>query len=130
MMTEKVTVEVPEELAQRARAVAAQTQQPFENVLVEWMERAGTEPAVELLSDAELLVLCDCQMDSGPQEELSDLLDRNREGLLADTERRRLEELMRTYRRGLIRKAQALKEAVARGLKPRLDDYGAGVHPH
>jgi hypothetical protein len=128
-MTEKVTVELPEELAQRARAVAAQTQQPFEDVLVEWMERAGTEPAVELLSDTQLLALCDRQMDAGPQEELSDLLDRNREGPLADAERRRLEELMRSYRRGLVRKAQALKVAVARGLKPRLDDHGAGLHP-
>jgi hypothetical protein len=127
-MTEKVTIELPEELAQRARAVAAQTQQPFEEVLVEWMERAGTEPALELLSDAQLLAVCDRQMDPGPQEELSDLLDRNREGLLADAERRRLEELMRRYRRGLVRKAQALKVAVARGLKPRLDDDGAGLH--
>jgi hypothetical protein len=55
------------------------------------------------------------------QEELSRLLIGNREGLLPDAERERLEELMQVYRRGLIRKAQALKTAVTRGLKPPLE---------
>jgi hypothetical protein len=119
-MSEKVTVELPEELAQRARAVAAQTRRRFEEVLVEWIDRAGAEPVAESLADDELLALCDRQLDAGRQEELSDLLTRNREGLLQEAERDRLDELMRIYRRGLIRKAQALKAAVARGLKPRL----------
>jgi hypothetical protein len=42
-MSEKVTVELPEELAQRASAVAAQTRRRFEDVLVEWIGRAGAE---------------------------------------------------------------------------------------
>jgi hypothetical protein len=90
-------------------------------VLIEWIDRAGTELPVECLSDDEVLALCQCQLDAGQQEELSDLLAGNREGVLQDAERRRLDELMRVYRRGLVRKAQALKTAVARGLKPRLD---------
>jgi len=119
-MSEKVTVELPEELAQRARAVAAQTRRRFEEVVVEWITRAGAEPPVESLGDDELLALCDLQLDAEQQEELSDLLARNREGELAETQRDRLDQLMRIYRRGLVRKAQALKTAVARGLKPRL----------
>ena len=119
-MTEKVTVELPEELAQRARAVAAQTHRRFEEVLVEWMDRAGTERTVESLPDDELLALCGRQLDSGQQEELSELLSRNREGLLQETQRERLDELMRIYRRGLVRKAQALRTAVARGLRPHV----------
>jgi hypothetical protein len=119
-MSEKVTVELPEELAQRVRAVAAQTHRRFEEVLVEWLDRAGTEPAVESLSNEEVLALCQRQLDAGQQEELSELLARNREGVLQEAERDRLDELMRLYRRGLVRKAQALRTAVARGLKPRL----------
>ena len=119
-MTERVTLEVPEELAQRARAVAAQTRRRFEEVLVDWIDRAGAEPTIESLADAELLALCDQQLDSRQQEELSDLLAGNREGLLQEAQRDRLDELMRIYRRGLVRKARALDAAVARGLKPRL----------
>ncbi len=119
-MGERVTVELPEELARRVRAVAAQTSRPFEEVLVEWIDRAGADPAVESLADEELLALCERQLDATQQEELSDLLARNREGQLQEAQREQLDELMRIYRRGLVRKAQALKTAVARGLKPRL----------
>jgi len=119
-MSVKVTVELPEELAQRARTVAAQTRRRLEDVLVEWIDRAGTEPEVELLPDDQLLALCDGQLDDSAQSELSALLARNREGELAGTEAGRLEELMRLYRRGLVRKARAWKTAVARGLRPRL----------
>jgi hypothetical protein len=119
-MTITVTLELPEELAQRARTVASQTRRRFEDVLVEWIDRAGGEPSVESLPDDQLLALCDSQMEAGAQEELSDLVARNREGVLQGAERERLDELMRTYRRGLVRKAQALKTAVERGLRPRL----------
>src|SRR5205085_830566 len=96
-MTETVTVELPAELAQRARAVAAQTQRRLEDVLVEWIDRAAAEPAVEELPDDQLLALCESQLDDGRQEELSELLARNREGLLRNGERGRLDELMRLY---------------------------------
>ena len=128
-MTEKVTVELPQELAERARTIAAQTSRRFEEVLVDWIDRAAAEPAVELMSDEQLLALCDSQMDAGSQEELGDLLARNREELLQDAGRARLDELMRTYRRGLVRKAHALQVAVARGLRPRLGENGTGAHP-
>jgi hypothetical protein len=75
---------------------------------------------VQKMSDEELLALCDSHLDDELQEELSDLLARNREGLLKEEERRRLAELMGTYRRGLVRKAKALNTAVERGLRPRL----------
>jgi hypothetical protein len=120
-MSEKVTLELPEELVQRARTAAARARRPLEEVLVEWIDRAGAEPAVELLPDDELVALCDLQMETGQQEELSDLLAGSREGQLSSADRHRLDELMHLYRRGLVRKAQAMRAAVARGLKPRLD---------
>src|SRR5262249_27507642 len=128
-MSERVTLELPEELARRVRAAAGQTDRRLEEVLLEWIDRAVPEPAVESLPDEQVLALCDSRLDAAQQEELSDLLDRNREGQLQGAERERLDTLLRIYRRGLVRKANALKVAVARGLRPRLDDDGAGLHP-
>ncbi|NUQ65073.1 MAG: hypothetical protein HUU20_21625 [Pirellulales bacterium] len=119
-MAERVTLDLPSELAERVRVVAARTQRRFEEVLVDWIGRGGAEPDVESLPDDEILALCDREMDAERQEALSDFLQRNREGLLSEADRCRLDELMRIYRIGLVRKAQALRVAVARGLKPRL----------
>jgi hypothetical protein len=125
-MTEKVTVELPEDLAQQVRTVAARTQRPFAEVLVDWIRRAGAEPVLELLPDEELLAVCDRQLDPHQQEELSELLERNQEGSLPGPEQARLDELMRSYRAGLVRKAQALKVTVSRGLRPRLMEPRTG----
>lgn len=122
LMGVKVMVELPEELAQRARAVAAQNGRPFEATLVELIGRAVAEPDVDLLPDDQIVALCDSTMEAPHQEELSELLDRNREGSIQPRERSRLDELMQVYRRGLVRKAQAWRTAVARGLKPQLAD--------
>jgi hypothetical protein len=119
-MGEKVTLELPEDLARQVKAVAERTQRSVDDVLLDWVRRAGSEPVLELLPDGELLAVCDSEMAPGAQEELSDLLDRNREGELTAPERGRLEELMGGYRAGLVRKAQALKVAVQRGLRPGL----------
>jgi hypothetical protein len=119
-MSEKVTVELPEELARRAHAVAAQTRRPVEEVLVEWLNRAASEPSVETLSDEEILALCNAELEEDLQEELSDLLDCQREGALPPLESERLTELMALYRHGLVRKARAIRVAVTRGLRPRL----------
>ena len=60
------------------------------------------------------------ELEEGLQEELSDLLERQQEGAIQGPEGDRLRELMALYRRGLVRKAQAVQAAVARGLRPRL----------
>lgn len=119
-MPERVTLELPSELAERGRAIAARTQRRFEDVLVDWLGRGGTDPDVESLPDDEVLALCNLEMETDRQEQLSDLLDCSREGDLSQVDRFHLEELMREYRAGLVRKAQAVKVAVARGLKPPL----------
>jgi hypothetical protein len=119
-MAEKVLVEIPEDLAQQVRTVAARTQRSFADVLVDWIRRAGAEPVLELLSDEELEAVCEAQMSPEQQEELSELLERNQEGTLSAPEQERLDHLMRSYRAGLVRKAQALKVAVSRGLRSRL----------
>ena len=124
-MSETITLELPLELAQQARALAAATNRRLEDAVVDWIGRAVAEPPLESLPDAEILALCDFMLDAVRQEELSRLLAGMREGQLSESEESRLEQLMAVYRRGLVLKAKALKEAVDRGLRSRLDDYAA-----
>jgi hypothetical protein len=119
-MSETVTLEIPEELARRARALAAATHRRFEDAVLDWLRRAVDEPAVEALPDEALIRLCDATLGAVDQEELSRLLSGHREGLLSAEETGRLDALMAAYRQGLVLKARALKEAVARGLRPPL----------
>ncbi len=107
-MSEVITLEVPEAVAERARAVAAQTQRPVEDVLLEWLGQAAMNVPVELLSDAQVLALRDLAMDTEQQETLSILLARQREGQLTIDERCQLDALMTVYRRGMQRKAEAM----------------------
>ncbi|MBI1876808.1 MAG: hypothetical protein HYR94_00970 [Chloroflexi bacterium] len=120
-MSEIVTLELPEPLALRAKEAAARTHRRLEEVLVEWLDRAAAEPPIESLPDDQILVLCDLQMEVEQQNELNDLLARNREGQLNQVELDHLEGLMFIYRRGLVRKAHALKVAVKRNLRPPLN---------
>jgi hypothetical protein len=123
-MSETVTLEVPDELARRARALATATRRRFEDVVVDGLRRAVEEPPVEALPDGELLALCDA-MDPVDQEALSVLLAGSREGTLSASETVSLDALMDTYRRGLVLKARALKEAVGRGLRSPLTEDAA-----
>ncbi|MBC7880459.1 MAG: hypothetical protein H7Y37_03935 [Anaerolineae bacterium] len=77
--------------------------------------------SIESLSDQQVLDLADIQMSPDQQLALSKLLDDGREGLLNETTTLQLDQLMQIYRRGLVRKAQALKVAVSRGLRHPLD---------
>lgn len=83
----------------------------------------GHEVPVEMLKDAQVLALSYSYMPLDQQEELSDLLADQREGVITSAGRERLEELMQISRRGLLRKAEALKVAVERGLRAPLGSY-------
>lgn len=79
-----------------------------------------TEIRVVDLSDREVLALCDWQLDSEQNEEASGLLEEQREERLDEVGRVRLNELMQIYRRGMVRRSEALVVAVKRGLIPPL----------
>jgi len=115
-----VKLNIPDEVADRAREVADATQRRVEDVLVEWLDRASTDVPVESLSNEQVLELCDIQMSRKQQRELSALLEKNRESELDDAGRARLDDLMTVYRQGLVRKSEALRVAVERGLRPPL----------
>ena len=116
-MSEKVTIELPDELSRRARRLAAAGNRRLEDAVIDWINRAVAEPDVEGLPDDELLRLCDATFAAGQQAELSDRLADAREGTLDTAGRARLDDLMAEYRRGLVLKARAWKEAVSRGLR-------------
>jgi hypothetical protein len=115
-----VTLELPDTLIRSARTIAERSNRRVEDVLVEWLDRSASEVPVESLPDDQVLLLCDLEMQEADQQALSELLAHQREGTLDDAERPVLDALMGAYRRGLVRKAQALKVAVERGLRPPL----------
>ena len=75
----------------------------------------------EIVTDEQILALCNSQLETVQQAELSRLLTLNREGELSQTELEQLDSIMQDYRRGLVRKAQAWKVAKARGLKTSIN---------
>ena len=128
-MSEIITLELPQNVLRSAQEVASRTSRRVEDVLVEWIDKAAADVLVESLSAEGVLSLCDTQMTEADQEALSLLLAQNREGQLSEAERHQLDSLMTLYRRGLVRKAPAWKEAVARGLKKPLGSYdGSCLH--
>ena len=118
-MSEVLTLELPDDLALQARAFAEATNRPLEKVVLDWITQAVAEPVVKSLPDDSILALRDATLEVAPQEELSELLERAREGELGVDERGRLDHSMVLYRQGLKLKARAWKEAVAPGSELR-----------
>lgn len=115
-MSQQITIQVSDQVVRQAAQVAAQTERSVEEVLASWLEAVITELPVEELPDAELLALTELRFTDEQQATLSDLLAQNREGTLDAEGQRQLDELMRLYEHGLLRKSQALRIAVQRGI--------------
>jgi hypothetical protein len=115
-----ITLEIPDSLAQKVRDFAQLTDRPLEAVVLELLDHASMDLAVESLSDPQVSALCDSEMSSAQQLQLSELLEHNRESTLTQPQSEELDRLMQLYRLGLVRKAQALKVAVDRGLRSAL----------
>lgn len=115
-MNQQITIEVSQQVWQRASVLAERRNRKLEEVLEEWLEEAVAETRVEDLTDDEVLSLTGIVFDEGDQEKFSRLLEKNREGALEPEEKIELERLTRLYETGLLRKSQALRVAVERGL--------------
>lgn len=120
LMSEQITLHVSDRVVNQATHVAAQTQRRIEEVLANWLEWIVTEMPVETLSNEEVLALTELQLTTEQQATLSNLLAQNQDGTLDAQGQRQLDELMRIYEHGLLRKAQALRVAVQRGLREPL----------
>jgi hypothetical protein len=127
-MSTQVTVTLPDETYRRAEYLARLTGREVADILAETIglslqplgaQHAGDRP-VAGLSDADVLKLADSQMEPTQDRRFSDLLERQQSGHLTDEDRRALLALMQVYQDGLLLKAQAVREAVCRGLLPPL----------
>jgi hypothetical protein len=128
-MAEQVIINLPDRLAKQVHEVAALTQRKIEDILIEWLDSYACaigdrgsldEFAIVDLSDEQILKLCDLQMPEREQIQMSLLLEKQRESTLQQGELEQLDGLLQIYRRGMVRKAEALKVAVGRGLRTRL----------
>ena len=119
-MSAEIRIQISDQVARRAAEVATSENRSVEEVLAAWLDQVVNESPVENLSDAEVVTLTQMQLAPDQDAEFSGLLEGNREGALNDEGQQRLDELMRVYEQGLMRKAQALKVAVQRGLREPL----------
>ena len=119
-MNQQITLTVSENVLHYAKAVATQNKRRIEDILSDWLEKVSSEIDVEKLSDAEVIALAELKMPAKQQKVLHNLLDKNSEGELTSAERKQLDAMMEIYDDALLRKAQALRVAVERGLIPPL----------
>jgi hypothetical protein len=125
----QVVVTLPDDLYHRAARLAQLTSRDVAEVLVDTIalsltllsaQPASVRPVTEL-TDEEVLSQSEIQMVPGQDRRLSTLLHRQQAGELSHTERSEMLALMQMYVEGLLRKAQALHEAVRRGLREPLE---------
>jgi hypothetical protein len=120
---------VPQRLWQRAEQLAQRTGRPVADVLAETIELSlkplgasgGSMRSAADWSNEEVLAASTAQMPAEHDRRLTELLDRQQAGELTGEQRRELAALMDMYQDGLLRKADALREAVRRGMREPLD---------
>lgn len=118
-MSEAITLALPDELAAKLRAIAQQSDQSVEELLVQAL-RALPDPVAQLpadeqaelralrqLSDDSLWTLARDQLPQDVQARAHDLMTRNNRGALAPAERDELEQLVQRADRLMLRKAEA-----------------------
>jgi CubicO group peptidase (beta-lactamase class C family) len=123
-----ITVSLPEDVVERAKRLAERSGRPVEDLLAETIELSFRPLGMQVSSngpntdwsDQEVLAAAATELPPADDVRLSDLLGRQQAGPLAPADRAALAVLMESYRSGLLRKAQALREAVTRGLREPL----------
>ena len=124
-MTTQVTVTLPDEVYRSALRLAQLTQREVGDILTDTLALslpalppdADVAAPIGALDDAEVLALTSLELPPAQDRQLSALLERQQAGSLTAEERSQLAILMQAYQEGLLRKAQALQEAVRRGLR-------------
>ncbi|MEG4631482.1 hypothetical protein QUB56_18085 [Microcoleus sp. AR_TQ3_B6] len=117
-MTAQITLNLPDEVYHQAELLALQRHRTVSEILVETLEKflLPTAKPVSALSDSEVITQTQLRLQPVQEQRLSELLDRQQSGTIAFVERDELQALIRIYETRLLRQAQALNEAVRRGL--------------
>ena len=123
----RVTLELPDEVLNRAERLAVLTHRDVADVLAEAVSAVlppvdvtAEEAEISKLSDAAVLRLADASFFASEEDRLSLLLDKQQSGTLTHGERLDLLSLIRIYEASWLRQAEALAEAVRRGLREPL----------
>lgn len=128
-MSRRVIITLPNEVYRRAECLAQLTSRAVAEILVDTITlslpslslQSTSIRDIRKLSDEEVLSLTELQMEPDQDRKLSVLLQKQQAGELSDRERSELWTLMQIYQERLLRKAQALREAVRRGLRALLE---------
>lgn len=117
-MTAQITLNLPDEVYHQAELLALQRHRTVSEILVETLEKflLPTVKPVSALSDSEVITQTQLRLQPVQEQRLSELLDRQQSGTIASVERDELQALIHIYETRLLRQAQALNEAVRRGL--------------
>jgi uncharacterized protein YggL (DUF469 family) len=131
-MNKPITLNLPEDVYNRAEGLAQLIGRNLNDVLIEAisLSLSSTSPinesdrhfseSVKSLSDSEVIAMSELQMESEQDLRLSQLLSKQQAGRLTEAERPELWTLMQVYQTLLVKKAVALREAVSRGLREPL----------
>ena len=128
-MATRIVVTLQDEVYRRVERLAQLTSRDVADLLADTIALAlppldvptGSVRAVTSLSDEEVLALTELQMVPEQDRRLSALLQKQQEEALSAPERAELFALMQVYQEGILRQAQALREAVWRGLRAPLE---------
>ena len=121
----EVTIQLPDALHDFVNQWATITQKSPDNVIIEALsiilKPVYTAPELEIpianLSDPEVLALCEMEMGIAQGQQLSQLLTKQSEGVISVQEIREMFALAQLYQRLWMKQAEALAEAVKRGLR-------------
>lgn len=126
-MAIEVTLALPEGVIDHAQRFGVLTERNVETVLADAIQMTwptlgevpNTEdyPAISNLTDTQVLSLADAKMDRIQHQRLRFLQEKGKESGLTPDERYELLALMQINQIGLLRKAEALAEAVRRGIR-------------
>ena len=128
-MNTQVTLTLSDKLYQHATRWATITQRDLSETLTEALTIVLTpvyttpslEKPVSSFSNEDVLALSRAQMEPAQGRRMSELLEKQREGVLTGEERPELLALMQVYDQLWVRQSEALAEAVRRGLRKPLE---------
>ncbi|NEO27971.1 MAG: hypothetical protein F6K03_14070 [Kamptonema sp. SIO4C4] len=122
-MSTPITLNLPDNLYQEARRLAQQHQRELQDVLVETLTLSliPLSQPVATLSDTQVLTLTQLRLPPIQEKRLAELLDHQQAATLTPPEQQELQALMEVYETRLLQQAQALNEAVKRGLMQPLE---------
>ena len=124
-MSMQVMITVPDKIYRSAERLAQLTNRDVADIFAETIElslsssfEVSSEPVrpTASLTDEEVLAFTKLELEAHQEQRFTRLLDKQQAGMLTTIERSELLALMQIYQERLLQKAQALREAVQRGL--------------